>query len=296
MAEVVSLEQLDGLNYPQLASIKFDGIRCLLHPIRGPVSRSFKPIPNFRLREWLGGLKVYELDGEILIFRRDEDGSKHYLDYNPVQSHVMSEFKALPSDYHFEYVVFDSFSRPDEPYGVRYELASQVIEWAKDSKIQLVEQVVCRTKEDILEYYEKILNLGYEGIMVRSPSAPYKSGRSTLRQQYLLKMKPIHEDEGIVVDSVPLETNENEAEQDLFGLTKRSSHKGGKRQTEQLGAFIVNTTQWGEVRVGSGFTAIQRSTFWKNRDSLMGATILFKYQSLGMKDKPRFPRFTKLKG
>jgi len=36
---------------------------------------------------------------------------------------------------------------------------------------------------------EKFLKEGYEGIMARSPHAPYKVGRSTLKEQGLLKIK-----------------------------------------------------------------------------------------------------------
>lgn len=292
LAEVVAPKQLDSLPYPQAVSIKYDGIRCLIHPTLGPVSRSFKPIPNIRVRDFLSEVDT-ELDGELLIFKLKLDGTKEYLPYNPVQSFVMSALKTLPHNYDMEFVVFDNFTYPEDAYRDRLRMMNNR---TPHPKVTSVHQEICWNAPEILEFYEKCLADGHEGVMIRSLESPYKSGRSTRREGHLLKMKPIHQDEGTIVAGVALETNENEAQQDMFGLTERSSHKAGKRQKELLGAFVVKTSQWGEIRLGSGFTAVQRARFWRDREQLIGWTVSFKYQAVGVKDKPRFPRFVKLVG
>jgi len=50
----VAIKDLDDLDYPLYVSPKLDGIRCLIHPELGPVSRKFKPIPNDHIRVSLG--------------------------------------------------------------------------------------------------------------------------------------------------------------------------------------------------------------------------------------------------
>ena len=294
LAVVVSPNQLKDLQYPQFASVKFDGIRCLMHPTLGPVSRSFKPLANVRVREWLEQHNLEYMDGEILLHR--DDGPP--FTYNDVQSFVNSDLKSLPPNWWMTFNVFDFFKDPDVEYEKRLgRLADRMHPGiATDGKnhVVLVHQELCYNEHQVMSYYERCIQEGHEGIMVRRVDAPYKSGRSTLKQQYLLKLKPVHEDEGTIVEFNALFTNENEAEEDMFGLVKRSSRKEGRVEQELLGALVVDTPQWGTVRIGSGFTAEQRRTFWRIREKLQGKKVLFRYQSVGMQDKPRFPRYVKL--
>jgi hypothetical protein len=44
---------LDNLEWPMLCSPKIDGIRCIMHPHLGPVTRSFKLLPNNHIRDIL---------------------------------------------------------------------------------------------------------------------------------------------------------------------------------------------------------------------------------------------------
>lgn len=296
LAEVIAPNQLDQLRFPVLASRKYDGIRCLLHPEFGAVSRSFKDIPNHVIRTNLNSLSVDCLDGEILIFIIDE-GQRVYLPYNPIQSIVMSGDFSLPLNHEIEYVVFDDFTYPNDPYITRQQkMLNKITDLHTEGNtyVRPVIQHLCHNPKEVTAFYSQELEEGHEGIMIRGLDSPYKSGRGTLREQFMLKMKPVHQDEGIITDAVPLESNENLAQQDIFGLTKRSSAKAGKVQKELLGAFLVDTTQWGVVRLGSGFTAAQRAKYWKDRESLKGRKVRFKYQAIGIQDKPRFPRFVKL--
>ena len=290
LAVVVEPKQLSSLRYPQCASIKFDGIRCLMHPALGPVSRSFKPLANIRVRERLEKSNLDYMDGEILLY--GEDGNP--LGYNTVQSFVNSDVKSLPSNWNMVYHVFDDFEFDESPYLSRYGKLGDRIH-PGFPHVELVRQEMCHNEHEVVHYYEKCLDMGHEGIMVRSPDAPYKSGRSTLREQFLLKLKPYHDDKGVITSVLPMETNQNVPEKDMFGLTKRSSSKSGKHQVEMVGKLEVHTEQWGAVKVSCGkMTKAQKQKLWKDRENLIGRTITFRYQSVGMLDKPRFSRFVRL--
>ena len=58
-----------------------------------------------------------------------------------------------------------------------------------------------------------------------------------------------------------------------------------------MGSILVKNTEGVEFEVGTGFTDEQRQYFWDNQDELIGKTIKYRYQKVGVKEKPRFPSF-----
>ena len=59
--------------------------------------------------------------------------------------------------------------------------------------------------EELIDYEQGAVEDGYEGVMLRDPSAPYKYGRSTVRKGYLLKLKRFEDSEAEVIDIVGLD-------------------------------------------------------------------------------------------
>lgn len=99
---------------------------------------------------------------------------------------------------------------------------------------------------------ESFLAEGYEGIMVRSPDAVYKHGRSTVKEQALLKIKPTEDHEAVVVGFDPID----------------SEVKTG------LGMLHVKN-EFGEFSIGSGFTQKQRDEFWELDVKLIGRLVTY---------------------
>ena len=79
-------------------------------------------------------------------------------------------------------------------------------------------------EEDVLQYEKEFLEIGAEGVMLRSPTGPYKQGRSTLKEGYLLKVKQFTDAEARVIGFDEKMHNANEADVGELGQTKRSSH------------------------------------------------------------------------
>jgi DNA ligase-1 len=98
----------------------------------------------------------------------------------------------------------------------------------------------------------------------------------------------------VVLESYEGMTNQNAAEQDAFGRTKRSLAQAGMVGRGELGGFIVKHLQTGvEFRLGYNHIVggIDRVTLWMDRDSLIGKVVKFSHQPSGAKDAPRFPKF-----
>ena len=264
------------LRFPLVVSPKLDGIRCLIHPELGPVTRSFKPIPNEYIRECLSSPEYENLDGELMLCSGD---------FNSVQSAVMSQHGSPEFKFH----VFDDFSNPNDPWTERIEYA----DWSLGHLVRVDHRKVLN-EQAVLDWETTYISEGYEGIMLRDPWGAYKSGRSTMREHGLMKLKRFKDAEGVVTGFVERLHNENPLEHDEFGLAKRSSHKAHLTGSDTLGKLVLATPQWGEVNVGTGFDDALRAEIWANQLAYLGRTVTFKYQEV-LKDKPRFPVFLRFR-
>ena len=125
--------------------------------------------------------------------------------------------------------------------------------------------------------------------MVRSMNGPYKQGRSTLKEGYLLKIKRFVDEEAIIIGFDEKMHNTNEAKVDALGYTERSTSKEGMIGASTLGALVVQSEKWGEFRIGTGFDDVLRKEIWENKDKYLSQLAKFKYFATGVVEKPRFP-------
>lgn len=251
---------------PMIATPKIDGIRCLI--MNGvAVSRKLLPIPNLHVQKLLGRGQFNNLDGELIC-----DG-----DYSNVQSQIMSVDK-MPD---FKFCVFDDFNMPTMPYEDRIKSLATRLD------VDDVETRVITDLADFLAFEQEVLNGGYEGVILRDPKAQYKFGRSTVRERGMLKVKRMEDSEAVILGTVPLYHNENEATRDNLGRTKRSSAKAGKVESGLMGALSVRDLKTDvEFEIGTGFTASDREKVWK-----VGDIVTYRFMPHGTKDRPRHPSF-----
>jgi DNA ligase-1 len=265
------------LKFPLLASAKLDGVRAVVRD--GVVySRSNKPIPNKYVQEQFSMLDA--IDGELIV--GDPYSSTVYRD---TVSHVMSHDK---KDFDLTFHVFDHIRFPEKRYTDRHNLLQ--FDNIRHANVIVHEQRTIMNPIALLAFEEEMLNAGYEGLILRDPHAPYKHGRSTVKEGYLLKMKRFVDAEATVIGFEERMHNGNEATTNELGRTKRSSHAAGKTGRGDLGALLV---RFGEVEfsIGTGFTDDERNAVWNNRDKFLGALAKFKYFPVGVKDAPRHPVF-----
>jgi DNA ligase-1 len=144
----------------------------------------------------------------------------------------------------------------------------------------------------MLAYEAAKVEEGYEGIILRSPNAPYKFGRSTVREGYLLKVKRFEDSEAEIIGFDEEMFNGNEAQTNELGRTKRSTAAQGLVGKQTLGAFRVRDCVSGvEFSIGTGLTAAERQQFWDRQDDFRGKILKYKFFAVGVKVAPRHPVF-----
>lgn len=269
---------LAKLEYPVYASPKFDGIRALVQNDT-VYSRNGKPIPNRHVQELFG--KLNGADGELIV---GDPTAKDV--FQKTTSGVMS-VDGKPDVFYYEFDVHNL----DMGYEDRWNDELYYIYILEPKNVIAVEQEWITNEQELLEYEQKILAQGYEGVIIRKPDAKYKHGRSTIKEGALLKLKRFSDAEAEIIGAECLYTNTNEAVTNALGYTERSTKKEGKVALDTLGAFIVKNKEGVEFSVGSGFNDEQRKEYWKDRYKFIGKTIKYKYFEVGIKDKPRFPIF-----
>jgi len=159
-------------------------------------------------------------------------------------------------------------------------------------EIRVMEPVLIEDIEQAENYYLECLDNGYEGAMFRQ-NIPYKCGRATAKSQEVIRFKPSHDTEAIVIGFEEAMENLNEAKTNELGRTERSSHKENKKGLGMLGSFLCIDVKTGEhIKVGAGkLKHHERLEVWNQRDVYLHALVKYRSMSTGVKDKPRFPRF-----
>lgn len=274
---------------PLYASPKLDGIRATV--LNGQlVSRTLKPIRNRYIQGLLGHPHFEGIDGELIVGEPRGEGV-----FARTSSGVMSE--AGSPD--FTYYVFDDHSYRDtqDEYHRRLTVLYRRLERLAASSygvpIQLLQQDLLRDIKSLEELEDHYVSAGYEGVILRHPLAPYKQGRSTLREGYMLKLKRFSDSEAWILGFEELRHNENEATTDARGYTARSSSKANKRPGGTLGKLLVrdiHRPEW-EFSVGGGFDFALRDQIWQNQSEYLNQIIKYKYLPVGTIDRPRHPIF-----
>lgn len=270
-----------NVSFPVYVSPKIDGVRAVI--LNGKVmSRSMKPIPNKYVQKLFGKPEYDGLDGELVVGRPNLPDT-----FRKTTSGVMSK-EGEPDVYFY---VFDDYSSPSDPFYLR--LASILSRFNYDIKPEYrlipVKHITAYTYEEINVYEEQYLNQGYEGIMLRSPHGPYKFGRSTSREGYLLKVKRFLESDAEILEVVEEMHNTNKAVRNAAGNLERSTAKAGLVGKGRAGALIGRDIHTGvEVRA-SGFTDQVADFLWAHRNTLVGEIFKYQYFPHGGKDKPRHP-------
>jgi DNA ligase-1 len=190
-------------------------------------------------------------------------------------------------DVHF--YVFDIFGL-EEPFTSRIALLLEIVENLKNPNIHYVEQIPIFTPEELIEYEYGVLSQGHEGVMLRSWDGPYKHGRSTVKEGWLLKLKRFEDGEAKVLDIQEMMHNTNIQTKDAFGNSTRNLKLEGLVGSGVLGALTVEDCKTGvQFDIGTGFTAKERKELFQQ--SIVGRIVKYKHFPVGGYEKPRFPTF-----
>ena len=269
----------ETIKFPVLASPKLDGIRCII--IDGVAcGRSLKPIPNKRVQELFGRPELNGLDGELIV------GDACAISVFQVTTSGVMRRGGTPD---VAFMVFDNYLA-EGGYESRMEVVNEMS--APFRRVHVVCTTHLSSIEELDAMEQDYLEEGYEGVMIRSIDGPYKHGRSTVKEGYLLKVKRFTDSEAIVTGFTEQMENTNKAITNELGYSERSSHKAGMVGKGTLGSLTVRDIGTGvEFDIGTGFDAKTRQELWNKQGHLLGLIVKYKSQPTGVKDKPRFPVF-----
>jgi len=262
--------------FPYAATPKIDGIRFLM--VDGvALTRSFKPIRNEFLQKMLSSNLPDGIDGELTSGRTFQECSS------------IMRIKGEPD---FKVWIFD-FVNPKGEVKLYKERMDELLKFDRFNipSYEILYPTIVSNQEQIDQLMINNLNAGYEGLMLRDPNGIYKFGRSSVKENILLKVKEFMDDEAEIISFREKMINTNEGLKDNFGRTKRSSCQDGLKPSGTLGGFILRNSEGLEFSCGSGLNDSLRDEIWKNKSKYLGRLVKYKFMSKGIKELPRHPVF-----
>jgi DNA ligase 1 len=287
-----ALEEADiaNIKFPVAASYKLDGFRVIARDGK-PLTSALKLHGNLHIQKMFEqhALVLEGLDGELVVGEPNDPN---------VFDNTSGPVRRAEGEPDFTFWVFDLWNST-AGYENRLKMLQEtqsVLGSLLPSFVQLVPVALIRNAEELASFEARTLELGYEGVMLRSLDGPYKYGRSTVKEGYLLKLKRFADAEAIIIGFEESQQNNNEATKDNFGRTKRSAHKANKVGKGTLGKFLlrgVNGQFAGvEFSCATGcLTAPEKQAIWDDRASWINTHITYEFLKIGSKDKPRHPKF-----
>lgn len=308
-------DELGNIKYPKYASTKLDGIRVHLHPKLGIIGRSQKPIKSSHLQKKFNNALEYCKHNEIII---DGELYCHGLTFQEISRAVMTEdfedektSKKIMKELNLEAAEYELYWRGliDNINVHMFEIISTVnekVELFKERVVIMnqigedlgfvisVEQTEVNSKEEVEELFEKRLDEGYEGLILRDPESPYKFGRSTIKEEYMLKVKPFEDFDAVVVDVTERFINTNISFKNELGNSIKRNTLDAKESTGVAAAFVVKYEDH-ELKVSLNGSEDFRKEIWHNKESYIGKMVTYKGMLIGSKNVPRHPTFIRMR-
>jgi len=286
----------EKLVFPYFASVKLDGYRAFVED-GVLLTSSGKPVSNEYTQYLFGRPEFNGLDGELIVGGYN-DKRAFWNTSGPV--------RRVNGEPDVRWYIFDDRTRPSDTFVNRSQDACRRVEQAKGHKIlpdsnrieSLFQQMVL-TLEDLLEFERSAIASGFEGVMLRSPEGPYKFGRSTLAENYLLKVKRFITEEAVITGYVEQMENLNESFIDELGRSKKAQDKDMLRSTGMIAAFIVESSKWPKPFniSATSLSHEERREAYLNFNSMYGQKLArFKYFPHGVVDVPRHGVFEAIRG
>lgn len=273
---------LDKVNYPVRVEPKLDGLRCIAVKQNGAVTFYTR---NGTVLETLPTIKrvLEEADYDNVVL----DGEAMGADWNESASVLMSK-KDKKDDSNIVYNVFDAMTLKSwiaqEPngtgtYATRLSLLNEVVirtvDFEGSARVKAVPSITARNEDEVRAFFNKCMDEGYEGVMLKDVTAPYRFKRSDA----ILKLKPVTTYEGVIV-----------------------GHYEGKRGTKReglFGGFNILLPNGVVTNVGGGFSdALKAEIQLTGPDTYVGKIVELEGQpdpltkdGLTKDGKVRFPVF-----
>jgi ATP dependent DNA ligase domain len=296
------------IHYPQSASTKFDGFRCLNLCGERALSPNLKDIRNthlpFHLEEFFAECKKHRLvtDGELWSPTRGfhmEDKEEG------ISSILTTHDRFIPDD--ISYYVFDLMSEEEwdngteKPFINRYLNYKQILYGFPN--VRLVEQHYVTNHVEAEEFFEAQLAAGHEGMILRSQTAKYKHGRCTMRQDGMWKFKEFITHDAVIVgveEQMKLKPGVERTRNEL-GHLERRFEQDLYEPAGMVGSFNCTSPSQEtpfKVKPGRGHGHTWKRNMWEGHtklNNLIGKHIEYLYMPHGTLNKPRIGRLVRFR-
>lgn len=251
--------------FPALAQRKLNGIRAVYDPdtqqFQSNDGHKFHPdtvahILNDLLKSSLHKLP---LDGEFYC---------HGMSLQEINSRMaVNRTTPHPKAHEIQYHIFDLISDAQQQLRLDVFMNRKGLE---SKYVRFVDYVECEDEEHMRRLHSVWTGEGYEGVILRHPSAPYgflsRCSNKENRWMHLLKFKTMKD---IVLPCVGVEEGEGK-------------YKGS------TGALLFNLDGC-YFTAGSGLTDYQRNLFWNDPNEVLGKPCRINYEMLSDNGTPLKP-------
>jgi len=295
---------LSEIKYPLLASMKLDGVRCIIKD--GQIlTRSLKSLPNRQLNEKFEALRKFTKLNDCIF---DGEIYSHELTFQEIMSFCMTDdltdLKSIKKNggvleipEHLKFHCFDMIKdkRTEQPFIQRYELSKEYINIYIDIACYIKQEYV-ESKEEVLSYFDEVLKRGYEGLILKNPHGRYKCGRGTINEGLIYKVKPFISIDAQIISVIQATEVNDDAEKIIneIGQSVTSKKKDDRHTIDKASAFMVYY-KGQELKVTLSLTDKEKKEIWMNKDSYIGRWIEYKAMEIGMKENglPRHPVYVR---
>ena len=251
----------DRISYPVISQIKIDGIRSILTS-KGMFTRTGKPIlacPHIfeLLKKHFIADPSLILDGELYShgLNRDFDTLVSLIKKSKPTQEDLEESKK-----YIQYWIFDIPS--NKTFSERFKFVDKLVD---NKYIIKVESTYCNNQKDLDRSYEKYLEDGFEGQMIRT-----NSKYENCRTQALLKRKEHQDEEFKIVDVV----------------------EGVGNWVGAAGAVVLTNKNGVEFKATPKMTYELKKELLRNKHEIIGQMGTVRFQNYTPDSLvPRFPRF-----
>ena len=245
---------------PYIVQPKYDGVRCRAIPLSGPHGEGcillsseenvIHSVPH--LNEIIAGLGLRaELDGELYC---------HGMSFEQILSITSRSVNLHPDYRRIQFHCFDIVN--DQPQMKR----SLIIENLRGLSFHLVISPfwLCSDLDDLKQTYDKVISLGYEGIIVRNSMGPYETKRSL----WVMKFKPKGSDTYRII-----------------GWKEEVSINGTPKG--RIGSIVLSSQAGDMFAVSAGLSDEKKAKLWEVREQLAGKDAIVHYQHLTDRKIPK---------
>ena len=234
-----------------LVSEKYDGVRAVWN---GRVLRFRSGRPVAAPAWFTARLPKRPLDGELWLGRREFDA---------LSAAVRRQAPRDDEWRQMRYMVFDLPHAPG-PFAARavaIESLAHDLDWPS---LQAAPQATLADRAELQRRLEAMVAGGGEGLMLHRADAAYRPGRNAA----LLKLKPLHDAEAVVVGHV----------------AGRGKHLG------RMGALRLRTDEGADFLVGTGFSDAERED-----PPPLGSVVTFSHRGSTAAGVPRFASYLRVR-